>query len=179
MLRNLSAPLVIGLAGTCLLLAANISSDYNHKVDFGRYHTYSWIKVQAENPLWNDRITAAVDNELMAKGWQKSPSGGDAGIAAYGSTHEQRSFQTWYDGFGGGWGWRRGWAGGPGMTTTTVERTPVGTLVVDIFDAQNKNLIWRGMSSDSLSANKPEKNEKKLEKDVADLFKKFPPPSKG
>ena len=26
---------------------------------------------------------------------------------------------------------------------------------------------------------KPEKNEKKLEKAVADVFKKFPPPEKG
>ena len=59
-----------------------------------------------------------------------------------------------------------------------VERTPVGTLHVDIFDSQSKKVIWHGVCTDSLTGN-PEKNEKKLEKSVADVFKKFPPPEKG
>jgi hypothetical protein len=37
-----------------------------------------------------------------------------------------------------------------------------------------ETLIWRGSSSETLSE-KPEKNEKKLEKAVEDMFKKFPP----
>jgi hypothetical protein len=49
-----------------------------------------------------------------------------------------------------------------------VENTPVGTLVVDVFDGQNKKLIWRGTATDVLS-DKPEKNEKKLETEVAGL----------
>jgi hypothetical protein len=41
-----------------------------------------------------------------------------------------------------------------------------------------KKLIWRGVASDTLCG-KPDKDEKKLEKVVADMFNKFPPPSKG
>jgi Domain of unknown function (DUF4136) len=77
---------------------------------------------------------------------------------------------------GGGWFWRG--FGGDGMATTTVENTPVGTLVVDIFDGSTKKLIWRGVDSKSLSGD-PEKNIDKLSKAVEDMFKKFPPPSKG
>jgi hypothetical protein len=89
-------------------------------------------------------------------------SGGDASIVAVGSTPEQ-TLETWYDGgFGGGW-FPRGWWGGPGLATTTVERTPAGTLHVDIFDGPSKKVIWHGSSSDPLSG-APEKNEKKLEK---------------
>jgi hypothetical protein len=51
-------------------------------------------------------------------------------------------------------------------------------LTVDVFDSQSKQLLWRGKSSETLSG-KADKNEKKLEKDVADMFKKFPPPTKG
>jgi Domain of unknown function (DUF4136) len=51
-------------------------------------------------------------------------------------------------------------------------------LTVDIFDGNSKQLIWRGQSSDTLSS-KPEKNDKKMEKAVGDMFKKFPPPPKG
>ncbi len=154
---------------------ADVKTDYNHKADFSKLHTYSWIKVQTDNPLWTDRIIRAVDSELSAKGWTKVPSGGDASVAAYGSTHTERNLQTWYDGFGGGWYWR---GFGDGMATTTVEKVPVGTLTVDIFDSSNKQLIWRGSATDTLS-DKPESNEKKLDKSVANMFKKFPPESKG
>jgi hypothetical protein len=162
-------------AGLCILWA-DTKVDYDHNADFSRYHTYSWIKAEAGDSLWQDRIVRDVDAQLQAKGWRKVPSGGDAAVAAYGATHNERSLQTFYDGFGGGWFWR-GW-GGNGMATTTVENVPVGSLMVDVFDANTKKLIWRAHGSDTLSG-KPEKNEKKLEHRVAEMFDHFPPKSKG
>ncbi len=161
--------------GAVVVLAA-VKTDYDHSADFGKYRTYSWVNVKAGNELWVDRIERAVDSQLSAKGWSKVPSGGDASVTAFGSTHNQRSLQTFYDGLGGGWGWRG--FGGMGMATTTVENTPEGTLVVDIFDSQSKKLIWRGTATETLSDN-PEKNEKKLDKSAEDMFKKFPPSSRG
>jgi len=52
----------------------------------------------------------------------------------------------------------------------------VGTLVVDLFDAKTKQLVWRGNSSDTLS-NNSNKNIQNLDKDVAKMFKQFPPDS--
>lgn len=163
------------LAAICALVAfASVRTDYSHSTDFGQYHTYSWIKVEAGNPLWTDRITQAVNSALSAKGWQQVPSGGDASVSAMGATHTEQALQTFYDGFGGGWFWR----GFDGTATTTVENIPVGTLVVDIFDSKTKRLIWRGTANDTLSS-KPEKNEHKLDKSVADMFEHFPPRSRG
>ena len=85
--------------------------------------------------------------------------------------------ETFYDGLGGGWGWRgRGGfgGGGLGMSTTTTENTKVGTTVVDIFDTQTKQLLWRGRESADLG-NNSEKNAKSLAKDMGNLFKHFPP----
>ena len=50
-------------------------------------------------------------------------------------------------------------------------------LVVDAFDGQTKHLVWRATSTETLSGD-PEKNEKKLEHEVADMFKHFPPERK-
>ena len=171
--------LLLGIVVSVTCLFAKVMADYDHSVSFGKYHTYSWIGVNVQEPLWNDRVTKAIDNQLTAKGWRKVDSGGDASISAVGATHTEQTLDTFYSGgFGGGWG-HRGWiGGGPGFATTTVERTPVGTLHVDIFDSQSKKVIWHGVCTDSLTGN-PEKNEKKLEKSVADVFKKFPPPEKG
>jgi hypothetical protein len=171
--------LLVGIVVSVTCLFAKVIVDYDHAVSFGKYHTYSWIGVNVQEPLWNDRVTNAIDGQLAAKGWRKIESGGDASISVVGATHTQQTLDTFYSGgFGGGWG-HRGWiGGGPGFATTTVERTPVGTLHVDIFDSQSKKVIWHGDCTDSLTGN-PEKNEKKLEKSVADVFKKFPPPEKG
>jgi hypothetical protein len=163
---------------TCLF--AKTLVDYDHSVNFGNYHTYSWIGVNVEDSIWNDRVRNAIDNQLTVRGWSKVDSGGDASISAVGSTRTQRTFETWYGGgFGGGW-YHRGWwvGGGPGYATTTVEVTPIGTLHIDIFDARSKKVIWHADASDTLTGN-PEKNAKKLEKTVAGIFKKFPPPAKG
>lgn len=170
--------LPVAAAFACIAWAS-LSTDYDHKVDFGRYHTYSWIGVKAGNSLWQDRITEAVDAQLAAKGWTKAASGGDAAVSAFGKTTEQDTMQTYYDGFPG-WGWRRGWGGGGGigMATTDVIPEKVGNLTVDIFDGANKQLIWRGQASEILSS-KPDKNDKKLEHTVDEMFKKFPPKAKG
>jgi len=170
----------LGLVVSVTCLFAKTIADYDHSVSFAKYHTYSWIGVTVQEPLWNDRVTKAIDNQLNAKGWRKVASGGDASISAVGSTHTERTLEIWYSGgFDGGW-YHRGWwvGGGPGFATTTVERTPVGTLHIDIFDSQSKKVIWHGVCSDTLTGN-PEKNERKLEKAVADVFKRFPPPEKG
>jgi hypothetical protein len=154
---------------------ATVKTDHSHSVDFSHYKTYSWIKISVEDPLWEDRVTRAVDSQLSAKGWTKVESDGDAAVAAYVSTHNQKTLQTWYDGFGGGWYWR---GFGDGLATTTVQETPVGTLMVDIFDGPTKKLIWRGVASDTLSG-KPDKDEKKMDKAVTEMFKNFPPSPKG
>jgi hypothetical protein len=162
------------LASAFALYAA-VHTDYDKKADFSRYHTYSWIGVKASDSLWQNRITSAVDSALSAKGWSKVASGGDASVSALGQTTEKDTLETFYDGFPG-WGWRaRWWGGGMGMGESTTQVIPekVGNLNVDIFDGNSKQLIWRGVASEVISSS-ADKNEKKMEKAVDDMFKKFP-----
>jgi Domain of unknown function (DUF4136) len=149
-------------------LAQEVRTDYDHHVNFSQYHTYYWEKVKTTDPLWESRIKDAVDKDLQAKGWQRVDSGGDVAITAVGSARNQREYQTFYDGLGG-WRW-----GGFGETTTQVVNYPVGALVLDFYDARNKQLIWRGVAHEALS-NKPQQNEKKLDKTVDKMFEHFPP----
>ncbi len=170
-MKNAWKLLIPAIAGACLLLAG-VKTDFDKHADFSQYKTYSWIGAKGSNDLWSGRIMQDVDAQLSAKGWTKVETGGDATVSAFGRTQNEQSLDTYYNGFGGGWGWR-GFGGG-GDVTTTVENTPVGTLVVDVFDGKSKHLIFRATSTDTLSG-KPDKNEKKLEKAVEDMFKKFPP----
>src|SRR5215469_3392127 len=114
--------------------AQEIKTDYDRKADFSQYKTFSFEKIETKDPLWVDRIAAAVSASLTAKGLTQVETGGDIAIIAIGMTAEQQTLNTFYDSFGGGWGWRR-WGGDDfGESTTTTETYRVGTLIVDLFD---------------------------------------------
>ena len=160
----------------CKSSAQQVKTDYDRSTNFAQYKTYSWEQVKTKDTLDVDRIKAAVNAALAAKGWTQADSGGDVSVIAVEMTHEQKTLNTFYDGFGGGWGWRRFGGGGFGNATTTTETYKVGTLVVDLFDTKTKQLIWRGSSSDTLS-NNSDKNIKNLDKGAEKMFKHFPPGS--
>src|SRR3979490_135360 len=171
---------IAAIVGFMLVLGAvsfaqDVKSDYDHSANFGQYKTFSWEKVQTKDPLMVDRIKDAVTGALSAKGLTEVPSGGDVEVFAIETTQNQQTLDTFYNGFGGGRRW--GGFGGFGRATTTVENYKVGTLVVDLFEAKTKKLIWRGSSSDTLS-NKSDKNIKTLDKEAEKIFEHFPPGEK-
>jgi Domain of unknown function (DUF4136) len=169
------------LIGTMFLFAAKssaqqVKTDYDRGANFAQYKTYSWVQVKTKDALDVDRIKTAVNAALAAKGWTQVDSGGDVSIVAIEIARNQQTLNTFYDGFGGGWGWRRFGGGGLGEATTTTDTYKVGTVVVDLFDTKTKQLIWRGSSSDTLSNNSG-KNIKNVDKGVDKMFKNFPPGS--
>ena len=179
MQRTIFASVGIVLLFASASFAQQVKTDYDRSANFSQYKTYSWEKVQTQDQLWVDRIKEAVNTALAAKGLTPVESGGDMAIVAIEMTKNQQTLNTFYDGFGGGWGWRRGGGfGGFGDATTTTDTYKVGTLVVDLFDAHTKKLIWRGSASDTLS-DKSDKNIKNLDKGVQKMFDHFPPGQKN
>jgi hypothetical protein len=170
-----------GLIGSMFLFAGvasaqQVKTDYDRGTNFAQYKTYSWENVKTKDPLDVDRIKSAVNAALSAKGWTQVDTGGDVSIVAVEMTNTQQTLNTFYNGMGGGWGWRRFGGGGFGEATTTTDTYKVGTVVVDLFDTKTKQLIWRASSSDTLT-NNSDKNIKNLDKGVDKMFKKFPPGS--
>ncbi len=173
--RTVFATVGIALLCASVSSAQQVKTDYDRNANFGQYKTFSWEKVQTPDQLWVSRIKEAVNASLGAKGLTPVASGGDIAIVAMETTQNQQTLNTFYDGFGGGWRWRG--FGGFGDATTTTETYKVGTLVVDLFDAHAKTLIWRGSASDTLS-DKSDKNIKNLDKGVQKMFDHFPPGEK-
>ena len=170
---------MLALVGMTLVFAGmasaqQVKTDYDRSANFALYKTYSWEHVETKDPLKVDRIKHAVNAVLAARGWTLVDSGADVAVVAMEITRDQQTLNTFYDGFGGGWGWRRFGGGGFGEATTTTDTYKVGTVVVDLFDTKTKQLIWRGAASDTLSDNS-DKNIKKLNESVDKMFKHFPP----
>ncbi|MGO8793822.1 MAG: DUF4136 domain-containing protein [Candidatus Sulfotelmatobacter sp.] len=179
LMKYATAHVVLSLAILTSALAQHVRTDFDHQANFAQYKTYSWQAIKPENSLWDSRIANAVDVQLAAKGWTRVDTDGDVAIVAIKTTQTQRTLNTFYDNFGGGWGWRGfggGGFGGLGESTTTEDDYKEGTLIIDLYDAKTKQLIWRGSAEDMIS-DKAEKNEKNLDKGVAKMFKSFPPGS--
>ncbi len=170
------------LLSICSLSAQQVKTDYDHSANFAQYKTYSWVQVKTSNSLWDSRVRADVNSSLVAKGLSEVPTGGDLAVVASRTSQDQQTLNTFYDGLGGlggGWGWRgfgRGGFGGGGFgeSTTTTETYKVGTLIVDLFDAKTKSLLWRGSASEDLSGNS-NNNIKNLDKETVKMFQHFPP----
>jgi Domain of unknown function (DUF4136) len=150
------------------------ATDYDKNVSFSNYHSFSILKGNSSgNPLMDQRAQDDVRNVLTSKGWFDVPAGeAQTAVVVHAATKTKHTYETLYDGWGG-WGWRRGWGGGFGGSTTFVNNYKVGTLVVDIFDAKNKEGIWHGTASDALSDN-AKSNAKATEQAVTKMFSKFP-----
>jgi len=165
------------LAGVALAVAGgawaqDVKVDYDKAANFGAIKTFS-IKLGTAwgNEISQKRVMDEFTQALTEKGWKLAPEGQtDAEVMVHGASQTKHSLNTYYSGMGG-YRW-----GGMGTATTTPYEYTVGTLLVDIFDAKSKSLMWRGIAQDELS-DKAEKNIKKLGKASDKMFKDFPPGS--
>jgi hypothetical protein len=155
--------------------------------DFTKYKTYKWVRVpKAEYPnqILDTQIMQAIDAQLALKGLTKTESETpDLYVCYQAAVSQQQQWNSYSTGMGG-WGYGRwgGWGGyGGGMGTTTVTSSTIntGTIDVDLYDVAAKNQVWRGEASKTLGSGKdPNKVTKNLNKAMAKLFKKYPPPVK-
>ena len=155
-------------------VAQKVRVDYDHGFPFSHYRTYRWVALpeaqspneQFPNQLMQERIMTFTEEALAAKGLKRVDTGGDLLVGYQMKVAEQQQFTT----VGSGWGW--GW--GSEFTTTTTETILKGTLVIDMMDPRQKQLVFQGVSSSTISS-KPQKNTKKLRKAINEIFEKYPP----
>jgi hypothetical protein len=177
-MRKLSLVAALALASTAAV-AQDVKTDYDHAANFAAIKTFqAKIATGWNNQISEKRVLDEFTQALTEKGWKSVDANPDAVVLLHGATEKQKSLNTFYSGGYGGYGYR-GWGGmgGMGTATTTTSEFVVGTLVVDIYDAKTKSLMFRGTATDELS-DKPEKNQKKLQKASDKMFKDFPPGSK-
>ena len=174
-MQTLAVAAAFTVVGT-VAVAQDVKVDFDKAANFSTIKTFS-VKVGTDwgNPLSENRVVAEIEEALTGKGWTKAESP-DALVVLHGATTVKKDLHTFYSGGYGGYGWRGYGGGGMGSSSTTVSEFTVGTLVVDIFDAKSKALLFRGTASDELS-DKPDKNAKKLAKASDKMFKDFPPGS--
>ena len=64
------------------------------------------------------------------------------------------------------------WEGGVGNRTSNSFTFKEGTLIIDVWDAERKQLVWRGMATATV-AKDPDKNDKKIERALKKMTKNW------
>jgi len=150
-------------------VAQQVSVNYNHSQSFSQFHTYAWGSNNAnqiQNSILAQVAMQNIDTALQGKGLQKvaENQNPDLLVTANGGMKEQTSYSAMgMRGFGGG------------MGTITPEQNVIGTMIVDLYDAKNQSLVWRGLAQDTLS-NNGNKNQQTVQKAVTKMFKQWPKP---
>jgi uncharacterized protein DUF4136 len=163
-------PIAILMAMSACSSSMQVNTDYDRTANFSALKTYSWREgTKLPNPLMNDRLIAAVDAQLMAKGMQRVDSAGDATVTYHAAASETMDVQTFSTG-----GYYGCWGGCMGTTSTTVRPVTTGTLIVDIVETNSNKMLWRGTGSDTVTGD-PQDSERKINEVVKRMFNNFPP----
>lgn len=167
----------------CLSLAAqDVTYNFDQSTDFSKFKTYKWVvidKAPHPNELVDSQIKAAFDAELAKKGLSKTDGDGADLFVGYQVAIGQEKQVNAYNTGGYGWGYGARWGGGMGMTTATTSTIHIGTLVLDMYNVEPKQLVWRGSATKTIDENaKPDKRQKNLAKAVAKMLKNYPPKQK-
>jgi hypothetical protein len=167
------------------------SYDYRRGANFANIRTFAFKATPPmapeayktttyDSPLQRERTNAFIAQQLEARGMKQVDQNPDVYIV----TH--RTYKTDYTyygpyGWGGpywwggyyGAGYYPGWAGGYGGGYVYEEL--LGTLTVDVEDAKTGTLLWRGIETKRVhQSSKPQKRDKRVSDEVADVFKHFP-----
>ncbi len=167
---------------TISLSAQKVTVDLDKSVDFSNYksiHFLGWQKDsnQLMNDFDKDRMRDAFTNEFNERNMVYVDDDADIEITLYLVLEQKTSTSSYTNYYGGAYsGYRRGgWGWGNGYASTTYSENDYikGTLVMDVYDAKTKNLIWQSVASGTVKEN-PKKREKSIPKGIKKMMKKFP-----
>jgi hypothetical protein len=166
-------------------IAQKITIDYAHDFDFEQVKTFTYVDTPDSN-TGNDLADNRIKSKTIAAlttgpdGLKQVDSGGDIYVTFHVTTKDNTVFTTdsfGYGGWGPGWGGygRYGYGGygyyGAGMGGTTTTRATTyteGTVILDAYNPDDKQLVWRGTGTVTLKA-KPEK----IDKQIDNIFNKM------
>ncbi len=175
----------ISLAVTTLSLALlagcssyNVTYDYDVTASFARYKTFDYYTSKkgtgGTTSLMDKRVRAAVEKELLAKGFAMDTKADPDFLVTYYPVVTNRKVRTTVR---SGWGWGyRPFYGGVGVSTSQVRNHKEGTIVIEIVDFRTNQMIWQGAAAGALTGlDNPEAANEAVPKAVRDILAKFPP----
>lgn len=152
-----------------IVVGQKVYVDSDRTADFSRFKTYAWGGAPNPNAIADLLLMQStqrdIDSQLKMKGLKrvKEFQYPDLIVLASAGMREK----TTYNMGSCGCIWERG------MEEITPATFDAGALVVDIYDANRKHIVWQGIAKNMLSG-KESRNEQEMYKVIARMFNQYP-----
>ena len=174
-MRPLARLIVVGVSALALAACAttNVRSFVVRGIDVGQYRTYSWGPAGEQatgdprldnNQFFQERIQAAVERHLNARGFEKTAVEASDLFIRYHASVEQLVN-----------------ADGADLPSAVCDDCrpfvfDAGTIVIDLIDARSRRLVWRGWAEGDIDGvvNDQAWMEKHVDRAVARILEKLP-----
>jgi hypothetical protein len=169
---------VVGLAMMLSACGAGIryGADFMPTHDFSGYSSFQWEGADAmptgdprldANPFFEQRVRAAVEEELVARGLTSS-SEPDVTVHFHAAVRERLEVLEP----------DRTSPIDPSLSPSEVRSWEEGTLLVDVVEVASGEVVWRGWARTDVSGllDNPEREEARIREAVILMFQRFPLP---
>ena len=168
--------LLVAVAG-CSSLSVNY--DFDQNVDWSKFQTYGWMETPQrpsdpssplqDTPLLMQRIHNSVDYEMEQRGINMSDNP-ELLVVYHLGTQEKIQVTDWgyrYSDYYWGYGGRQ----------IDVYQFTEGSLVIDLIDAETKNLVWRATGTGVVEQEQksPDEMQSRADKVINKIMESFPP----
>ena len=180
--RTMLTLATLALLAACSPLSVNY--DYDNTADFSKYKSFAWMAKPSSLPsnpasspqnsdLLDRRIRASVEAELKARGLNEDAAAPNL-LVVYHLGVQDKLQVTDY-----GYTYSPYYWGGGGRQID-VYQYQEGSLIIDLVDAETKNLVWRGSGSKVIENTQmsPEQMQAKVAEIVGSIMASFPPKGK-
>jgi hypothetical protein len=151
----------------------NVRSFVERGIDVGRYRTYAWAPADEQatgdprldnNRFFEERVRAAVENNLNASGFEKADAGPAELLIHFHARVEQQVNPNGAD---------QPYAFCEDCDPYVFD---AATLVIDLVDAQTRQLVWRGWSEGSIDGVVDSQTwmEKRVDDTIAKILEQLP-----
>jgi len=170
-------PVLILVLGACSSAGPRYQQDYRPGTDFGVYRSYDWRATRSQlDTLSDERLRALAGQALSAGGYQRDTESPDIllSVNALSRPNAKRGDKSVGVSVGLPVG-DRGHLGLGGNKRLPKEGEREGILLLDIFDARENRMIWRGSAEGIAMRRFEPKREDQLRAILEQLVGRFPP----
>jgi hypothetical protein len=179
-MARICGAVIVGFIATVLsgsAIAQDEWYDYDRQADFSKLRTYSFREgTKSGDQFVDDRIERAIIANLSSIGMRRDDRNPDMFIVTHLTFEKEKDITTYssYPGYGPyDWYWGPGW--GWGMSEIRVREITMGTLLIDVIDADRGAVIWRGGAVERVKHRSPESADEHVQETVDEILEDFPP----
>ena len=166
----------------CTACSSRVVTDYRAGYDFTALKSWAWQEPKSkesedaalDSPLYRERLEAGLGHGLTSIGLEQGTADSADVLVQY-QVVSKTKIEEHYATLGLGYTTRHGYFGA--SPSTTVKEYEEGSLIIDFFDRETGNHIWRGMNSKRLheSNASPQERQTEINSFIQEIFAEYPP----